>query len=55
MSEAQRSAVYTLAVAVIALAAGYGLISEEQAALWAAAIAGAIGTVLAFWNRPTKG
>jgi hypothetical protein len=49
-----RSAVYSLATAIIALAAGYGLITEEQAALWVAAVAGAISTLLAFLNRPTS-
>ena len=55
MTEAQRSAVYTLATAAIALAVGYGVLTEEQGALWVTAVAGVIGTVLAFWNRPTKG
>lgn len=54
MTPEQRTAIYTLATAAIALAVGYGLITEEQGALWVTAIAGAIGTLLAFWNRPTK-
>jgi hypothetical protein len=50
-----RSAIYTLAAAVMALAVAYKWVSEEQAALWVAVFAGAIATITAYLNRPTKG
>lgn len=54
MSPELRSAIYTLGAAVIALAVGYGLLTEEQAALWVAALTGLVSTVVAYLNRPTK-
>lgn len=54
MSPEQRTAIYSLAAAIGALAIGYGFVTEEQAALWLAAFAGFVGTVTAFFNRPTK-
>lgn len=54
MTEAQRSAIYTLASAIGALLLAYGVITEDQAAAIAAAVVSLIGTVTAFWNRPTK-
>lgn len=55
MSAELRTAIYTLAAAIIALAAGYGLISDEQGVLWLAVVAGFIASVTAYVNRPTKG
>lgn len=49
-----RTAIYGLAVAAIALAVGYGLVTEELAALWVAVVAGAISSATAWFNRPTK-
>jgi hypothetical protein len=54
MSAEVRTAIYTLAVSIVALVVGYGLITEEQGALWLAVIAGFIGSLTAFINRPTK-
>ena len=54
MTPEQRTAVYALAAAVGGLAIAYGFVTEEQAALWLAAFSGFVGTVTAFFNRPTK-
>ena len=54
MSPEQRTAIYTLAAAVGAIALTYGLVTEEQAAVILSAFAALLGTVTAFFNRPTK-
>lgn len=43
---------YPIALAVSALAVAYGLVSEEQAALWVALVAAFLGNGLATANRP---
>ena len=47
-----RRRLYPLALAVSALAVGYGLITEEQAALWVALVPALIGTGTATAYRP---
>lgn len=54
MTPEQRTAIYTLGASVAAVAMVYGYVSEEEAAVWLAAFAALIGTVTAFFNRPTK-
>ncbi len=47
-----RRQLYPIALAVAALAVGYGLITEEQAALWVAVVVAFVGTGVATANRP---
>lgn len=47
-----RRQLYPVALAVAALAVGYGLLTEEQAALWVAVVASIVGTGVATANRP---
>ena len=54
MTPEQRTAIYTLASAVGAIALVYGAVTEEQAAVFLSAFAALLGTVTAFFNRPTK-
>lgn len=47
-----RSALYPVALAVVAILGVYGVVDEEQAAVWAALVAAVLGTGVATAYRP---
>lgn len=53
MTEKQRSALYTVALAITALTTVYGITTKEQAAAWLGLAAAGLATVVAFRHRPT--
>lgn len=54
MNESTRAWVYRGLLALVALAIVYGLVSEEQAAAWAAVLSAVLGNGLATLNTSTK-
>ena len=54
MTPEQRTAIYSVAVALGPLLAAYGLVSEDSWALWLAFFSTLLSSVTAFVNRPTK-
>jgi membrane protein YdbS with pleckstrin-like domain len=55
MSPELRSAIYTAIPPIGALLVVFGVVSEEQWAVMAAAIVAILGVVVAFFHRPTSG
>jgi membrane protein YdbS with pleckstrin-like domain len=53
MSPELRSAIYTAIPPIGALLVVFGVVSEEQWAVMAAAIVAILGVVVAFFHRPT--
>lgn len=54
-SPAARTYLYGIALAVLPLLVYYGLVSDEDAPLWAALVGAILVPGVAFANRPTKG
>lgn len=51
---AVRAWIYGVAIAALPLLIGYGLLSETDAALWAAVVGAILVPGLAFANTPTR-
>lgn len=54
MNESTRAWVYRGLLALVALAVVYGLVTDEQAAAWVAAVSAVLGNGLATLNTTTK-
>jgi hypothetical protein len=52
LTERRRAALYRMLVALAPLAVFYGLLSEQEAALWITAAASVLGNVVAAVNTP---
>lgn len=55
MNEQTRAYIYRIVLGLSPLAVFYGLVTSEEAALWVALIANALGVTLAAANTSTKG
>jgi lysylphosphatidylglycerol synthetase-like protein (DUF2156 family) len=55
MSPELRSAIYTAVPPLCALLVAFGIVSEEDSAVIAAAVVAILGVVVAFFHRPTSG
>lgn len=54
LSPTVRSWLYGIALAVLPILVGYGILTEAEAPLWAALIGSVLVPGVAFANRPTK-
>ena len=55
MNESQRAYVYRIVLALVPLAVIYGVVQEQDVAVWVGLAAAVLGTGLATANTSTKG